>query len=36
MLFFSKRFKDEFGIDDITKVTEDQIILFFCFQSKLF
>jgi integrase len=29
MLFFSKRFKDEFGIDNITEITEDQIIVFF-------
>ncbi len=29
MIFFSKRFKDEFGLDDITKITEDQIIVFF-------
>ncbi|MDP8211678.1 MAG: tyrosine-type recombinase/integrase [Candidatus Zapsychrus exili] len=29
MIFFSKRFKAEFGIDDITQITEDQIIVFF-------
>jgi len=29
MLFFSRRFKVELGLDDITKITEDQIIVFF-------
>lgn len=29
LLFFSKRFKIEFGLEDITQVTEDQIIKFF-------
>lgn len=29
MLFFSRRFKVELGLDDITKVTEDEIIVFF-------
>ncbi len=29
MLFFSRRFKIVFGLDDITQITEDQIIEFF-------
>ena len=29
MLFFSRRFKVEFDLDNITKITEDQIIVFF-------
>ena len=29
LLFFSKRFKIEFGLDDMTQITEDQIIKFF-------
>jgi len=29
MLFFSRRFKVELGLDDISQVTEDQIIVFF-------
>lgn len=29
LVFFSKRFKVEFGLDDITKISEDEIISFF-------
>ncbi len=29
MLFFAKRFKKEYNLDDVTKITEEQVILFF-------
>lgn len=29
MLFFSKKFKDEYGLDDLTKISEEQLTLFF-------
>lgn len=29
MQFFAKRFKQEYGLDDITKISENQICLFF-------
>jgi len=29
MMFFAKRFKIEYGIDDITQISEEQVVLFF-------
>jgi PHP family Zn ribbon phosphoesterase len=29
MIFFSERFKEEFNLDDLTKITEEQITMFF-------
>jgi hypothetical protein len=29
MIFFSERFKEEFDLDDLTKITEEQITMFF-------